>query len=134
MGSGRYPHEYTLFGIEPVLQELYEESVGLWDVPEAIAKQALIATRARITWEDDRARTSRARTEAYYWAVVRGIALRSRGADVAPLKSRFALAAIVEDMRARGMSAHAVRRAVREVHGDLLATAGISEMQLDLAC
>lgn len=134
MGSGRSRNEYVLFGIEKALQELYEESVGLWSVPAGIAERACAATRAKVAWEDEFPARSHRRVEAYFWAVVRGVALRSRGAEVAALKSRFALAAIVEDMRSRGMSTHAVRSAVRESHGDLLATAGISETQLGLAC
>jgi hypothetical protein len=60
--------------------------------------------------------------------------LRSRDSEATPLKSRFALAAIVNDMRERGMSPDAVRQAVLHTHGDLLAAAGITVVELDVAC
>jgi hypothetical protein len=121
-------------GIDAVLHRLIDDSVARWGVPERLARSASSAARRSIPWDTGDLRAAEARVEAYYWGALRGMALRSRDAEVAPLKARFALATIVQDMVARGMASDAVRDAVLAAHGDLLVASGISESQLDIAC
>jgi hypothetical protein len=54
--------------------------------------------------------------------------------DTAALRARFALATIVEDMRARGIDRQQVRDAVVASHGELLQQCGLSADSLDVAC
>ena len=120
--------------IEVVLLRLNGEAVDRWGVPEQLARRASAATRGRIEWDRAIPARSEARVEAYYWAALRRMALISRDRDLAPLKARFALATIVEDMRARGMTPEAVREGVMEQHADLVHGCGLSEGQLEVAC
>jgi hypothetical protein len=134
VGTAEYLELWTRGGIEAVLTGLRDESVKRWGVPDALARRASAAVSGRIEWDDAAPERSRARTEAYYWAVLRRMALTSRDKDLAPLKARFALATIVEDMRARGMMPEVIRENVMALHADLVEECGLREGQLDVAC
>ncbi len=121
-------------GIDGILDELVEESMERWGVPEHLAERASAATRRQIEWDDSRPERSRARVQAYYSGSLRGMALRSRSRDTAPLRARFALATIVDDLRSRGVDPGEVRDIVVASHGDLLQECGMGEDHLDVAC
>jgi hypothetical protein len=121
-------------GIDALLRRLVDDSIARCGAPERLARSASSATRRSIPWDASDPQAAEARAEAYYWGALRGMALRSRDADVAPLKARFALATIVEDMASRGMPRDAVRDAVLAAHGDLLVASGVSESELAVAC
>ena len=121
-------------GIDGTLDELREESMERWGVPEHLAERAAAATRRQIDWDDSRQECSRARTQAYYWGSLRGMALRSRSRETAPLRARFALATIVDDLRSRGVAPAEVRDIVVASHGDLLQECGMREEYFEVAC
>jgi hypothetical protein len=102
-------------------------------VPTALAEEAAAITTSRIPWDHAEPHRSERRRAGYFWAVLRKRALRSRDRELQALRARFALASVVQDLRAAGFDEHTVRARLESEYSDEIAVAGVVPRQLDLA-
>jgi hypothetical protein len=119
---------------ERLVRRLTAEAVERWSAPVAMAERAAAATSQNIEWDVTQTDRSWARTRAYFWGTLRRMAIGSRSTEAAPLRARFALATIVDDLRACGLEPDAVRCQLAAAHADLLEESGIDCDHLDVAC
>jgi hypothetical protein len=104
-----------------------------WGVPSEHAEEAMAITVRRIPWDGDAPLRSARRREAYFWGVLRRRVLRSQGEELRPLRARFALASVAQDLREAGFDESAVHRRLSAECPDVLAEAGVALGQLRLA-
>lgn len=83
--------------------QLARQAVGTGVVPDALAHEASRATLRRFS-AVDRSLTAAecARMRAYFWAVVRGRSIRSRGAALGETRSFYLVLSVAEDLMSAG--------------------------------
>lgn len=83
--------------------QLARQATGTGVVPEVLALDASRATLRRFTRIDRPLTASEcARMRAYFWAVVRGQSIRSRGAALRETRSFYLLLSVAEDLKSVG--------------------------------
>jgi hypothetical protein len=99
--------------LRELVRRLSADAADTHGVPACVADRASAATLRRFAGLPP---ASAMRVGSYYWAVVRGTALRSRG-DAGTLRARYLAASLVEDLLSAGHPRERVREEVARRFG-----------------
>jgi hypothetical protein len=99
--------------LRALVRRLSADAAGTHGVPASVADRASAATLSRFAGLPPASAT---RVSSYYWGVVRGTALRSRG-DSGTLRARYLAASLVEDLLSAGHPRERVREEVARRFG-----------------
>jgi len=116
------------------LESLSASAIGSHGVPESLARRAVAATKRRL----DPLMTivlnaaQRRRVRAYFWGVIRGEAISSRGEALRSMRSRYLIATVVSDLKAAGRDSSEIMHEVEQLWGPGVEDDVLAEYRLRL--
>lgn len=116
------------------LESLSKSAVSVHGVPEPLATRAVEATLRRLDPLMTRVLNAaqRRRVRAYFWGVIRGEAISSRGEALRSMRSRYLIATVVSDLEAAGRNSHEIMHEVEQLWGPGVEDAVLAEYRLKL--